>query len=115
MIQEECHDFTTYMRFIMETHVLNNFVFKPQVYYNRDGDQFEIYWKDDPYYAEQINTDGTSQFSLHKSIETNEIVGVTLYSVKHRLKKESMLTRELERVYMDQKFGDWLAKQGDNK
>lgn len=102
-------DFEKYMNFLMGDQISNQF--KPTIYYSKFGDQLEIYWKNDLSYSEQTNIDGKAQFSLHRSMETNEIVGITLYSIKHRLKKESMLAREPERQRMDKEFEDRIKNQ----
>jgi hypothetical protein len=48
--------------------------FKPgKCYYNRDGDQLEIYWKTDACYAETCG-----DIVLMKAFDTQEVVGVKI-------------------------------------
>ncbi len=93
----------------METHVPKEF--KPFVFYNQDGDQFDAYWKMDNSYSVNIRDGETTIFALHKSMETDEVIGLTLYGVKYHLKRDNMLTNEPKRVEMNEKFAAWVAKQ----
>jgi hypothetical protein len=59
--------------------------FYPSVYYNRDGEQLEAYWRDDCSYSEQVNgKDGKGLFSLHRAFDTKEVVGITIYGPIYR-------------------------------
>lgn len=51
--------------------------FKPHAWYNRDGDLFEIIWKDDPAHAETCG-----DLTLLRSMETGEVVGVEFFGPK---------------------------------
>lgn len=53
-------------------------VFKPGGRYNRGGDYLEVFWKDDPAYAEQINTG----LAVYKSFTNGEVVGCAVYGIK---------------------------------
>lgn len=108
-MHEKYYDFETYMRFILETLVPTEF--QPSIYYNKDGDEFEIYWKSDSSYAKEVKGNGKNIFALHHSVETDEVVGITVYGIKRILKKESMLTDEPNKIQRDKQFSEWLLKK----
>lgn len=82
MPAEECElirvsDLAEYLK---DRKMLENFVFKPVVYYNKDGDGFEIYWSNDDSYSEEL-----ANMTLCKSMKTDVITGVKIWGIKKRM------------------------------
>ncbi|RJQ24593.1 hypothetical protein C4577_07425 [Candidatus Parcubacteria bacterium] len=109
MERTECN-LETYMRFLMETINPNN-EFTPSVYWNKNGDQIEVWWKRDSYYAENFYGKEYPLGAKYISQETGEVIGVCIYGIENLLFKDNMLSREPERQMMDAKFAEWAAKQ----
>lgn len=65
--------------FILSNPFPVNQEFQPSVYYNSDGDGFEIYWEPESFYVEVRNG-----LHLHIGFDSGKVVGVTFWSVKHR-------------------------------
>ena len=72
----------------------SGWVFKPCAWYNKDGDQLEIYWSDEQDYSSELKGRKTGKdgipynvMGLKKSIDTDIPTGVTVYSLKHVLKE----------------------------
>ena len=76
-----------YMQFLNDTYEPGPF--QPSVYYNRPGEQLEVWWSDEPAYAEQVG----NLFAVQRSQETGNAVGLTLYGPKHVMRQESLLCR----------------------
>ena len=57
--------------------------FKPNAFYNEPGDQIEVHLTEDQYYAHWL----CPGIELHLSMDTHEIVGMTISGIKHLLKK----------------------------
>ena len=55
--------------------------FKPVIYYNEDGDGFELYWEADACYVECIG----GGIELCRENETRRVVGVKFWGVKNRM------------------------------
>ncbi len=55
--------------------------FEPFVSFNSDGGFLEIYWKDNPCYAEDCEN---RHLTLMKDMETHEVVGIKIHGV-HKL------------------------------
>lgn len=53
--------------------------FKPFVFRNEDGKQWEAWWGDEPSYAEIICGGKNFRGEVHRSQTTNKIVGITVY------------------------------------
>lgn len=62
--------------------------FKPHWWYNKDGDQIEIYWSEETYVAKWINP----QLTLLMSHEDPEkIIGVIIEGVKRGIERDGGL------------------------
>lgn len=51
--------------------------FRPCWLFNSAGQQIEVYWSNEPAFAEQLN----ENMSLYRSQETKEIIGCVIYGV----------------------------------
>ena len=60
--------------------------FKSCPHYLPEGDQVNWYFKEDQCYEENIQVDGVNVGAVMKSMETHEIVGVKIYSIKYLMK-----------------------------
>ncbi len=61
--------------------------FQPVIYFNREGNLLEIYWKDDSCYAESSDN---KHLTLMKNFETKEIVGIKIYGIHKLLNLEEI-------------------------
>lgn len=68
--------------FLNSLETLEREPFKPTVFYNQYGDCLEFVASNEPYYAERVD----SLVTVHRSIETNEIVGSVIKGIKTRVK-----------------------------
>jgi len=57
--------------------------FKPQVYYNKDGDLIEVYWEAADYYGEYIN----SSLTLYKAQDDDRVIGCEINWIERLMKK----------------------------
>lgn len=53
--------------------------FKPVPHVNLDGQQITWFWSDEPCVTESIHHDGKWVGSVHRSVETKQIVGVNVH------------------------------------
>lgn len=53
--------------------------FKPVPHRNHDGRSITWYWKDERAFSEPIHYEGRWVGSVHKSLKTGEVVGVTIH------------------------------------
>jgi hypothetical protein len=60
--------------------------FQPCAFYNVDGNQLEIYWKNAADYGSQVEN---GSMCIHRNMDTHEAVGVTLYNIKKIMTDES--------------------------
>ncbi len=67
-------------QWIKDYPVPSDFVFKPIVHWNRDGNFLEAYWKDDSCYAEPVG-----ELTLMRSHETDEVVGIQIHRVTKQI------------------------------
>jgi|ERR1700738_978599 len=51
--------------------------FKPNVFYNQEGDQLEVYWSGERAYEE---IDPSHKFALLRDMKTREVVGIKIYN-----------------------------------
>lgn len=58
---------------------------RPQVWFNKDGDEIEVYLSDEANYGHWL----TPQLCLHLSQETNEIVGLTISGVSKLISQDA--------------------------
>jgi len=64
----------------IKNYIPRGYEFRPTPFYNRFGDQIELVWEDEMPISEYIN----DKFDIHRSMETNEIVGVTIKNIMSR-------------------------------
>lgn len=63
---------------------------KPNAYYNRDGDQLEVWLSDEESYARWICPGVT----VYLSMETEEVVGVTVEGIKRKVQHHTLEIKE---------------------
>lgn len=82
-------DFHEYMAWLMTQPIPP---FKPQAWYNVEGDIIEAIWKREEHYAEWIN----HQVTILRSFKTKEVIGVQVWALEHDGKNRSVskLVRE---------------------
>ena len=56
--------------------------FKPKPFYNTLGRQTTWYWNNDRAYSESVHCDGFVVGHLHRSMETKEVIGVTIFDFR---------------------------------
>lgn len=57
--------------------------FRPSAFFNVDGDEFHVYWDDEPAYGKEI----TGLMCLMIGQDTGKVVGVNLYCIKKNLRE----------------------------
>jgi len=63
--------------------------FKPNWWYNRDGDQIEIYWSDEAYVGKWLNHQVTLLYSQE---DPKRLVGVIIEGVKKGMERDGGLS-----------------------
>lgn len=57
--------------------------FKPQAYYNQDGDLIEVYWENVDYYGEWLN----HGLTLYKAQDDNRVIGCEINWIESLIEK----------------------------
>jgi hypothetical protein len=81
--------------------------FKPCSFYNMDGDQLEVFWDNASYYGKPVNG-----MCIMLNQDTNEPVGVTVYSLRRLLREAGF---ELVPIEQECKTGQAAKKQHTGK
>jgi hypothetical protein len=58
--------------------------FQPVPCFFPEMNMFWWYWKDEPCYSEPVHVEGVCVGSLHRSLATGEVVGVTVHGVNSK-------------------------------
>lgn len=65
--------------------------FFPCVYYNKDGNQIEVFWDNASCYGKELKgRDGKSIGCLMLDQDTDQPVGITIYSIKQLLRSANV-------------------------
>ena len=93
--------------------------FKPCAWYNKDGDQLEVYWDNSSPYGEEIKGEsGKSVMCLMRSQEGKVPVGVTIYSIRKLLQEAGLtIVPKYWRLQIDAPASDaeiWIGDEWGN-